>query len=75
MHTGPVRFVPGSDPENVVTLGRDNATTDDEGNFSLDLKLPKRPSDGIQFIRTSMRSNTGPTDVISDSQRYLDQDY
>ncbi len=57
--TGPVRFVPGNDPENIVTLGRDNATTDENGNFSLELTMPKRPSEEVQFVRTSMRSNKG----------------
>ncbi|MBL8105681.1 MAG: hypothetical protein CNIPEHKO_02344 [Anaerolineales bacterium] len=57
--SGPVRFVPGSDPTNVVELGNDTATTDANGSFSVAIKLPKRPSDEVQFIRVTMRRNVG----------------
>ncbi|GAB4489920.1 MAG: hypothetical protein OHK0031_13490 [Anaerolineales bacterium] len=56
---GPVRFVPGGDPNNNVTLGRDNAKTDENGHFALDLTLPKRPSDEVQYIRATLRRNVG----------------
>lgn len=56
---GPVRFVPGSDPENPVTLGRDNAKTDVAGYFSLDFVLPDRPSEDVQFIRATLSRNVG----------------
>ncbi len=56
---GPVRFVPGSDPENPVTLGRDNAKTDSSGYFSLDLVLPNRPSEEVQYIRATLSRNVG----------------
>jgi phosphonate ABC transporter permease subunit PhnE len=56
---GPVRFVPGSDPANPVTLGRDNARTDVTGYFSLDLVLPNRPSEDVQFIRATLSRNVG----------------
>ncbi len=57
--SGPVRFVPGSDPTNVVELGNDTATTDADGSFAVAIKLPKRPSDEVQFIRVTMRRNVG----------------
>lgn len=57
--TGPVRFVPGSDPGNVVTLGRDNAKTDVTGYFSLDFVLPNRPSEDVQYIRATLSRNVG----------------
>jgi len=57
--TGPLRFVPGSDPGNVVTLGRDNVETDATGRFSFDLVLPKRPSEDVQYIRATLRRNVG----------------
>jgi phosphonate ABC transporter permease subunit PhnE len=57
--TGPVRFIPGNDPANTVSLGRDNAETDENGHFVLDLVLPKRPSDDVQFIRATLRRNLG----------------
>lgn len=57
--SGPVRFVPGSDPTNVVELGNDVATTEADGSFSIAIKLPKRPSDEVQFIRVTMRRNVG----------------
>ena len=57
--TGPVRFVPGSDPANSVQLGRDTAQTDSDGHFIVELELPNRPSDEVQFIRATMRRNVG----------------
>lgn len=57
--SGPLRFVPGSDPTNIVTLGRDNVETDGAGNFAFDFVLPKRPSDDVQFIRATLRANVG----------------
>jgi phosphonate ABC transporter permease subunit PhnE len=57
--TGPVRFVPGSDVSNVVTLGREVAETDQNGYFILSMKLPERPSDDVQYIRATLRRNIG----------------
>ena len=57
--TGPLRFVPGSDPGNIVELGRDNIETDDSGHFIFDFTLPKRPSEDVQYIRATLRENVG----------------
>ena len=57
--SGPLRFVPGSDPTNIVTLGRDNVETDATGNFEFEYVLPKRPSDEVQYIRATLRANVG----------------
>jgi phosphonate ABC transporter permease subunit PhnE len=57
--TGPVRFVPGNDPTNVVELGNVTAQTDAEGHFIAELELPDRPSEDQQFIRATMRRNIG----------------
>ncbi|MFH2040646.1 MAG: ABC transporter permease subunit [Chloroflexota bacterium] len=57
--TGPVRFVPGSDLTNIVTLGREVAETDQNGYFVLSMKLPERPSDDVQYIRATLRRNIG----------------
>jgi len=57
--SGPVRFVPGDDPTNVVELGNDVAQTDSSGHFVLDVKLPKRTSEEVQFIRATLRRNVG----------------
>ncbi len=57
--TGPVRFVPGSDPANIVTLGRENATTDGDGHFIAALTLPNRPSEDVQYVRATLRRNVG----------------
>ena len=57
--TGPVRFVPGSDPANVVTLGRENAETDENGHFILTMEIPDRPSDDVQYIRAALSRNVG----------------
>lgn len=56
---GPLRFVPGNDPNNVVTLGRDNVETDENGSFELELTLPKRESSEPQFIRATLHENVG----------------
>lgn len=57
--TGPVRFVPGNDPTNVVELGNETALADANGNFTASITLPNRPSDDVQFIRATMSRNIG----------------
>ncbi len=57
--SGPVRFVPGSDPANLVELGNDEALTDADGHFVVQIALPKRPSDDVQYIRATMRRSIG----------------
>ena len=57
--SGPVRFVPGNDPTNVVELGNLTASTDETGHFVAELELPDRPSEDVQFIRATMRRNIG----------------
>ena len=57
--SGPVRFVPGNDPTNVVELGNLTAQTDAEGHFVTKLELPKRESEDVQYIRATMRRNIG----------------
>ena len=56
---GPVRFVPGNDPTNVVELGNVTALADADGHFIVTLELPNRPSDEVQYIRATMRRNVG----------------
>lgn len=56
---GPLRFIPGSDPNNPVSLGRDNAATDADGHFVVNMVLPKRPSEDVQYIRATLRRNVG----------------
>ncbi|MGH2582769.1 MAG: PhnE/PtxC family ABC transporter permease [Anaerolineales bacterium] len=56
---GPLRFVPGSDPEQTVSLGRDFVTTDAQGHFEADLVIPARESENVQFIRVTVRQNIG----------------
>ena len=57
--TGPVRFVPGNDPDNVVTLGRENARTDINGSFVVNMEIPQRLSEDNQYIRVTLRRNVG----------------
>ncbi|MCL4271028.1 MAG: ABC transporter permease subunit [Anaerolineales bacterium] len=57
--TGPVRFVPGNDPTNVVELGNETALADADGHFVATLVLPNRPSEDVQFIRATMSRNVG----------------
>jgi phosphonate ABC transporter permease subunit PhnE len=56
---GPVRFVPGNDPTNVVELGNETALVDADGYFVTTLQLPDRPSDEVQYIRVTMRRSVG----------------
>lgn len=56
---GPVRFVPGDDPTNLVQLGNEIGITDENGHFVTTLALPDRPSEEQQFIRATIRSNVG----------------
>lgn len=57
--TGPLRFVPGSDPTNPVAIGRDNVETDDAGHFIYEMTLPERLSDDVQYLRATLRRNVG----------------
>jgi phosphonate ABC transporter permease subunit PhnE len=57
--SGPLRFVPGKDPSNVVTLGRVNVETDSNGHFITSMVLPDRQSTDMQYIRASLHVNIG----------------
>jgi phosphonate ABC transporter permease subunit PhnE len=57
--TGPLRFVPGNDPDNPVAIGRDNVATDDSGHFVFEMTLPERLSDDVQYLRATLRRNVG----------------
>jgi phosphonate ABC transporter permease subunit PhnE len=56
---GPLRFVPGNDPNNVVTLGRVNVESDPKGHFIASMILPDRQSADMQYIRASLHTNIG----------------
>ncbi len=56
---GPIRFVPGSDPLNVVALGRESIKTDSDGHFTTSFVLPDRLSDEPQFLRVTISENVG----------------
>ena len=56
---GPLRFIPGNDPNNTVALGRDNVKTDSDGHFLFSLTLPERASDDVQYLRATLRHNIG----------------
>lgn len=57
--TGPIRFVPGKDPLNVVALGRESIKTDGDGHFTTSFVLPNRISDEPQHIRVTISQNVG----------------
>lgn len=57
--TGPIRFVPGNDPLNVVALGRESIKTDGDGHFTTSFVLPDRLSDQAQHIRVTISENIG----------------
>ncbi len=56
---GPIRFVPGSDPLNVVTLGRESIKTDGDGHFITSFVIPDRISEEPQHIRVTISENVG----------------
>jgi phosphonate ABC transporter permease subunit PhnE len=56
---GSVRFVPGNDPNSILSLGKDVVQMDNDGYFKLSMDLPVRPSDDVQYIRTRIRTNVG----------------
>ncbi len=56
---GPLRFVPGSDSANPVTLGNDVVRTDAQGHFLAAFVLPDRPSEDVQYVRAIIRRNVG----------------
>jgi phosphonate ABC transporter permease subunit PhnE len=64
---GPLRFVPGSDPANTVSLGNDIATTDSEGYFLATMTLPDRPSEDVQYLRATIRRNLGVLPELTDT--------
>jgi hypothetical protein len=47
---GPVSFVPSSDPNNTLALLSERARADEDGHFSIEFKLPERPSESEQYI-------------------------
>lgn len=56
---GPIRFVPGNDPSNIVALGRESIKTDGDGHFITSFIIPERISDEPQYIRATVSQNTG----------------
>ncbi len=56
---GSIRFVPDSDPNNPLELGRAGIVTDETGYFSVDFRLPNRESEDFQLIRVTARENVG----------------
>ena len=66
--SGPLRFVPGSDPANTVAIGRDTVQTDEAGHFVYDMVMPERLSEDVQYIRASLSQNVG-TPRVTDTAR------
>ena len=57
--SGPVRFIPGSDPTNIVEIGNLSTEANADGYFSVEFVLPNRPSEEAQYIRATMSRNIG----------------
>jgi phosphonate ABC transporter permease subunit PhnE len=57
--SGPIRFVPGNDPSNIVALGRESIKTDGAGHFTTSFSIPDRVSEEPQYIRVTVSQNTG----------------
>lgn len=66
--SGPLRFVPGSDPDYTVTLGRETVKADPSGHFIGTMIIPNRLSDDVQYIRVTLTRNIG-TPHFSQSAR------
>jgi phosphonate ABC transporter permease subunit PhnE len=66
--SGPLRFIPGSDPKNTVTLGRNSVEADSDGHFLASLTLPERESPDVQFIRASLYLNTGSPHITQSAR-------
>ncbi len=56
---GPIRFIPGNDPLNIVALGRESIKTDGAGHFITSFVLPDRISAEPQHIRVTISQNVG----------------
>jgi phosphonate ABC transporter permease subunit PhnE len=56
---GALRFIPGNDPTTKLALGNQNAKTDEDGRFVAALTIPDRQSPEPQFVRATLRRNTG----------------
>ncbi len=56
---GALRFIPGNDPTTKLALGSDTVATDAEGHFVATLKIPDRQSPQAQYVRATLRRNTG----------------
>lgn len=56
---GPISFVPSTDPESNLALQRGRVEVDSQGKFKVDIELPPRPSEEIQYIRVTVRRNVG----------------
>ncbi len=57
--TGPIRFIPGNDPLNIVALGRASIKTESDGHFTTSFIIPDRLSDEAQHIRVTISQNVG----------------
>jgi phosphonate ABC transporter permease subunit PhnE len=57
--SGPLRFIPGSDPTNIVEIGNLSTEANADGYFSVDFVLPDRPSEETQYIRATLSRNVG----------------
>lgn len=57
--SGPLRFIPGSDPTNIVEIGNLSTEANADGYFSVDFVLPDRPSEETQYIRATLSRNIG----------------
>jgi len=58
--TGPVGFVPSSDPDYQLSLPKAELSVNPDGYFIVDVKLPPdRASDEVQYIRFTARENVG----------------
>jgi phosphonate ABC transporter permease subunit PhnE len=70
---GPLRFVPGSDPTSLVMLGNDVAATDSKGHFLAELKLPKRTSEDVQYVRAEIRRSVGTPQLTETARSTWDK--
>lgn len=56
---GPVSFIPSTDPDYELALRPLRVQVDSQGHFETTYELPQRPSEEVQYIRTTTRRNVG----------------
>jgi ABC-type phosphate/phosphonate transport system permease subunit len=72
--TGPIGWVPKSDPNYELSLVKGQITVDSSGHFSFELTLPNdRASDEVQYIRVIARQDVGAPILTQNAKDTFDK--